>query len=176
MQDKEIERRIQCTQCKNESYFHAQKKFVAVNELDECTNLTHAWDTAFDKAIDSTETKALIKGKRRNINEVPKNCNEVIKAEYFKQLIQYVRHGEIKKTTMGLMASIMDPCVFGEFKINSSDNNSEPEDLFRAILKKWYKEVLFELSDEEKYDKLINILEHEDVNLKYLAHDIKSFK
>ena len=44
MPDKEIERRVQCTQCKYESYFFPREKFQPKNEFKKCTNRTHTWD------------------------------------------------------------------------------------------------------------------------------------
>ena len=87
----------------------------------------------------------------------------VIGTEYVKLILEYIRHGDMNEYRMEEIAEQMN--VRGVFKKKSAEKNIDPEDVMCTMLRKWFSQYLYKLKDGEGYEILIQILEHEDVQI-----------
>ena len=77
-------------------------------------------------------------------------------------LFDEIRSGNIKQSTVKLMAPKMHPYVHRVF--TAKVNNLELVDVFRYMLDRWYTETLYK-EDVDGFTELVKILEDPDIGL-----------
>ena len=90
------------------------------------------------------------------VNEV----NREIGKQNVKIILAWIKKGEIKEDKLKQMAKQMHDEVHGVFV--EKRRWSDPEDVFRYMLDKWYTRVLYK-SDVDGYDEMVRVLNEIDL-------------
>ena len=94
---------------------------------------------------------------------------ELLMSENLRLLIDEIQNGKLDKEKVKMIAMKMNPRVHGVFKENQE---KELSIVMRYMLDRWYEEELY-AEGVDGLNKLITILEDDDIRLKHLAQKMK---